>query len=657
MRLLISAFILITRAYCADFTTYVGPPNVNQSAGVAAIATDSSGNTYVTGSNTFDTYETGINAFVTKVDATGNIIFTVSLGAGYANAIAVDPAGNIWVGGQNLGIPLVNPLQSAPVNGVGFLLKMAADGTVLYASYFGGTLGSSGINGVATDPNGNVYVTGWTEASDFPTTPGLPASAVTGGSAPVAGLFVAKLDPTGQKILYSTVIAGPANCMFCFPVPSTMGIGIAVDASGEAFVAGDTSTSDLPVTAGGIIAPGAFAFKINAAGNALGYFSYLGSGASVGNSSTPDTSPASPIAADSSGNAYIVAYYAGIQGFVTKLSPDGSTAWVASPSALNPTTPNAISVDSSDNVWLTGTQGGRLGTSGSFVAELSADGSTFLYSGQFPAGDAGQAIVVDQGDVVHFAGALGLVSTMASTEPSAPRALSIVSAASGTTTGLIAPGEIISIYGSGLGPATPVTATPTGGVFPTSLGGAQVLVNGAAIPLLYVSASQINAEIPSPLTGVVNGVAVAQVMNNSVPLPDFRLIVVSSDFAVFTNPGGSLAVINQDGTLNKIANPAKAGSAVSIWATGFGSSGAPVDGAVATAANNYCSGCQLVLSNWPTSVTETAQYAGTSPGLIDGLMQINFMIPAQFNFNGAWVYFTPPGATQSIQLGWVNISQ
>jgi uncharacterized protein (TIGR03437 family) len=445
--------------------------------------------------------------------------------------------------------------------------------------------------------------------------------------------------------------------MYCFPVPSTMGVGIAVDGSGEAFVAGDTSTSDLPVTAVGIIAPGAFAFKINADGNALGYFSYLGSGASVGGFGTPDTNASSPIAADSSGNAYIVAYYAGIQGFVTKLSPDGTTAWVTSLSALNPSTPNGISLDNSDNAWLTGTQGGRLGSGESFVAELSADGSSFPYSGQFPSGAAGQAIAVDQSGVVHFAGALGLVSTMASTQPSAPRVLSILNAASGTTTGLIAPGEIISIYGSGLGPATGVAATPANGLLPTSLGGVQVLVNGAAIPLLYVSALQINAEIPSPLTGVVNGTAVVQVMNNSVPLPDFRLMVVSSDFAVFTNLGGSLAVINQDGTLNKIANPAKPGSVVSIWATGFGASGAPVEGAVATAANNYCSGCQLVLSNWPTSVTETVQYAGTSPGLIDGLMQINFMIPAQFNFNGAWVHFTPPGATQSIQLGWVNISQ
>jgi uncharacterized protein (TIGR03437 family) len=293
------------------------------------------------------------------------------------------------------------------------------------------------------------------------------------------------------------------------------------------------------------------------------------------------------------------------------------------------------------------------------VDELSADGSDILYSEEFPTGEAGQAIAVDQSGVVHLAGALGLISTIAEGQPLAPRALSIVNAASNLLTGTIAPGEIISIYGLGLGPTTPAAATPENGMYPTSLGGVQVLVDGNPIPLLYVSASQINAEIPSSidLGGLTYPFAIVQVTNNSVPLPDFHLAIAGSLFAAFDNPGGSLAVINQDGTLNKMANPAPPGSVVSIWATGFGAAAPPADGAVATAANNYCSACQLTLSNGPHSVNETVQYAGTSPGLIDGLMQINFLIPTGFPFDGAFVYLTTPGSTQSIQLGWVNISQ
>jgi uncharacterized protein (TIGR03437 family) len=652
MRFLILFAMLAPTAHCADFTTYIGGPGLAQSVSVAQIATDAAGNTYVTGTN----------AFVTKLDPAGNIVFSMSIGppGSYATCIAMDPSGNVWVGGQTLAatLPLVNALQSSPsIPEAGFLVKMAPDGTVLYSSYFGGLLGASGVNGIATDQSGNVYVTGFTDASDFPTTPGLPASPVTGGLAPVYGLFAAKLDSTGQIILYSTVIAGAADCASCFVnVPKTAGTGIAVDGSGNALVAGDTNTV-LPVTTTGGSGPAAFVFKINAAGNQLVYFTYVGG--SVGNSSTPDTAPASPITADASGNAYVVG--STNLGSATKLSPAGATIWTAPLGTFQPPVANAISLDNSGNVWLTG---------GNSVVEFSADGSAVLYAESFPPGAAGQDIAVDQSGVVHFAGSIGLISTLTPTQPLAPRVLSIVNAASGELSGTVAPGEIISLYGLGMGPTTPWVATPANGVFPTSLGGVQVLVNGTPIPLLYVSASQVNAEIPSGVAsgGLTTGIALLQVnytlsewtplqqMSFTEALPDFRLALVGSNFAVFEN-SGSMAVINQDGALNKMANPAKLGSIVTIWATGFGATGPTVDGAVTTGANNFCNTCQLTLSNRETSVTETVQYAGSAPGLIDGLMQINFTIPSQFNGDrGAFVYFTPPGYSQPLLLGWVNVS-
>ncbi len=477
---------------------------------------------------------------------------------------------------------------------------------------------------------------------------------MTGGNAPVYGLFATKLDPTGQKILYSTLIAGTANCAFCIPIAQTVGAGIAVDESGNALVVGvgPSNAASLPVATG--TGDGAFAFKINAAGNAVVYFNYLGS--TVGVFGTR------PIAADSAGNAYIV----GLTGanpeapYALKLDPAGTTVWTTSlggqsgRSGLNV----AISLDSSDHVWLTGGNGSLFVPTVPFVEELSGDGSTVLYSGEFPFYWAGQDIAVDRSGVVHVAGTTGLVSTITEGQPLAPRALSVVNAASNQLSGTVAPGEAISIYGLGLGPATPAPATPANGSFPTSLGGIQVLVNGNPIPLLYVSASQIDAEIPSPLNGNQNGIAVVQVVNNSTPLPDFRVLVASGNFAVFENPGGSMTVINQDGTLNKKANPAKPGSIVSIWATGFGATGPPADGAVATAANNYCSKCQIALFNGTTTITETVQYAGSSPGLIDGVMQINFTIPTQLSVpeGGGWVYFIAPGQSEALILGWVNVA-
>ncbi len=443
MRFLISLLIVISAAYCADFTTYIG-------GSVAAIATDSAGDTYVAGGS------------VTKLDPAGKIVFSTTKFGG--NAIALDNAGNIWVGGQTFAtdLPLVNALQSsANASSSGFLVKIAPDGTVLYSSYFGGVLGASGVNGIATDQNGNVYVTGVTYADDFPTSPGLPASPLK--QAAVSGAFVAKLDATGQKIIYSTVIAGTqANCFATgctSAVPFTIGMGIAVDGAGDALVAGNTNTNNLPMTAGGTTGSGAFALKINAAGNELVYVTYVGPPVAVINSVLTSTSVgAHPIASDASGNAYLTGFtnspdFQGTPGayqttytsgadpeaFAMKLSPAGTTSWAT---FLGPhvdaSFANAVSLDSSDNVWLTGI---------GYVAELSADGSALPYSAQFPAGEAGQDIAIDPSGAVHFAGALGLVSTLTPSQPLAPRVLSVVNAASGQLSGTIAPGEVISIYG------------------------------------------------------------------------------------------------------------------------------------------------------------------------------------------------------------------
>jgi uncharacterized protein (TIGR03437 family) len=678
MRLAIYFVILISTAYCADFTTYVGGASQSSSQfSVAPLATDSEGDTYVTGSN----------ASITKLDASGSIVFTTTLGSSapfsysnsYGFSIAVDPSGTIWMAGQTTAanFPLKNALQSSVVpNGTGFLAKMAPNGTLLYSSYFGGALGNSAVNGVATDQDGNVYITGWTDASDFPVTPGLPASPVN-PNAPAYGIFVAKLNSAGQKILYSTVITGSTDCgPGCFAnTPKTVGNGIAVDGSGNALVAG-TSNTALPAITGGASGSGAFVFKINAAGNGAVYFMFVGA---KGNASFG----ARPIAADASGNAYITGYTNSTdfpaspgayqttfdagnnsEAFAMKLDPSGAIVWatfLGGQSNSNTSPGAAIALDNSDNVWLTGTNDAST-PDPSFVAELSADGSALPYLAQFPAAEAGEDIAVDTSGVVHVAGPIGLVSTITPTEPLAPRLLSIVNAASGQFSGTVTTGEIITLYGPGLGPTTPVSASPQNGRFPTSLGGVQVLVGGTPIPLLYVSSAQINAEIPSPLDdGPENGMADVRVVNNSVALPDFRAGVAASDFSPFYSSGAYLAVTNQDGTVNSKTNPAKAGSYVSLWGTGLGSvPGVVMDGAVATVANNYCSSCQVSFRTFGVDVIEPVLYAGSAPGLIDGLMQINVMIPPQMQAQPTpqlQVSLYLPGATIPMFLGFVWISQ
>jgi hypothetical protein len=496
--------LFVSSVYCADFTTYFGGAN-HQYLG-AQLAADSAGNTYVTGGY----------AFITKLDPIGNIVFTIPVGGQccpLGDAITVDPEGNVWAGGNtnSLNLPLVNALQSAPPqsqanpgSGIGFLVKMAPDGTILYSSYFGGVQGVTTVNGIATDQNGNVYLTGVTTSSDFPTTPGLPSSPVNqNGPATVAGAFVTKLSASGQKIIYSTVIAGTApNCSGagCTSVaPYTSGAGIAIDGSGNALVAGSTNTTDLP-TASGNTGSGLFALKINASGSERVYVTYLGSAPSVINGINTSTGiGARPIAADASGNAYIAGNtnspnfpttpgaYQGAdmtgEAFAMKVNPAGATIWATLlGNDLNGSGAYAITLDASDNVWLTGGDGFDYGTAGSFVAELRADGSARPYLEQFPSGEAGLDIAIDPSGVVHVLGqASSLVSTITPGNSSAPRVLSILNAAAGATTGLVAPGEIISLYGLGLGPTTGVAATPTNGSFPTSLARVQVLVNGTPI--------------------------------------------------------------------------------------------------------------------------------------------------------------------------------
>jgi uncharacterized protein (TIGR03437 family) len=661
---LISLAIFVSAAYCADFTTYIGDQDQYQVTGIAA---DSAGDTWVTGSRIQSTNgDATYTVFITKLDSSGNLLFTKTF-PGYGGAITVDSSGNIWVGGAaGPNFPLLSPLPGTTylLDG-GFLMKLAPDGTTLYASYFYG-----GLSGIETDSSGNVYVIGSTISSAFPTTPGLPndsAELGTFGASQVSGTFFAKVDPTGSKLLYSSVIAGThVDCSggsTCFlSNASTTGVGIAVDAAGEAIIAGSTNVLDLPITPGAVAGYGAFAAKVNAAGTQLVYLTYIG----PANGDIDVLGPAqgigaSAIVCDAAGDAYVTgstndtkfpatagAFQTTLSGDLTldfptydayavKLNPSGDVVWGTYLGGPANDAANAIALDADGDVWLVGNNGagfsgGRLGsvaTAGDFLAELSPDGSMLLNEQEFTSGTEGQALTIDSAGVLHVSGVNGLVWTITPGVPYAARIFGIMNAVGSQLSGRIAPGEIVSIFGAGMGPALGTSAKLVDGHFPTSVDGVQVLLNGSPIPLIWVSASQINAEIPAPVTVDASDAATIQVINGSTPqsstLPDFRVALDSTIFAIFQNPDGSVAAINQDDTVNSQANPAKAGTIVAMWATGMIAPGAIVDGAITMGADNWCSSCQFSVG----TTTETAAYAGTAPGLIDGAMQINLSVPHQ----------------------------
>jgi hypothetical protein len=254
--------------------------------------------------------------FVMRLDAAGKITLFATL-SGKAtdqpNDLAVDPAGNLYLAGatNSVLLPLHNPLQSTP--GPGFVVKFNPDATqLLFSTYF-----PAAIQALALDTAGNVYVTGSTYSAAFPVTPGLPAGTVTppGSINATSAAFVTKISATGDRILYSARISGhQKNCgagSSCFLSSRyTTGTAIAVDAAGNAYLAGNTDTADLPTTAGALLAQGtgAFVAKVNAAGTSLVYLTYLGPGYQP---ISPNTNPAnfvSGIAADAAGNVYVTGF-------------------------------------------------------------------------------------------------------------------------------------------------------------------------------------------------------------------------------------------------------------------------------------------------------------------------------------------------------------
>ena len=291
------------------YSTYLGGSGSEQGYGIAV---DSAGNGYVIGdtdSSDFPTmnpvqaaYGGGYeDAFVAKLNPTGSaLVYSTFLGGSdydIGTGVAVDSAGTASVIGRtwSTDFPTKNPLQAASAGPAdAFVAKLNSAGSAfVYSTYLGGSGTYDAGNGIAVDSAGNAYVIGDTDSSDFPTTKNAAQPANGGG----IDAFVAKLNPTGSSLVYSTYLGG-SNI--------EDGYGIAVDSAGNAYVIGDTDSDDFPTTknaaqpangggsGGGIV--DAFAAKLNPAGSAFVYSTYLGGS---------NYDQGSGIAVDSAGKAYL----------------------------------------------------------------------------------------------------------------------------------------------------------------------------------------------------------------------------------------------------------------------------------------------------------------------------------------------------------------
>lgn len=214
-------------------------------------------------------------------------------------------------------------------------------------------------------------------------------------------------------------------------------------------------------------------------------------------------------------------------------------------------------------------------------------------------------------------------------------------------TGPLAPGMLFTLTGTNLGPQTGIVAAPAGGRYGTTLSGVRVLLDGLAAPILYASAVQINAAVPYGLTGRAS--AQLQVEFNGQRSPAASVRLDDAAPGIFTTDGAQAAALNEDGSVNSAANPAQAGQVVVLFVTGEGATWpVGVDGELVPGSNlRRPQGTVRVRVNQVEVPAGDILYAGSAPGLIAGLMQVNLRLPGNLPANPATPVEVLVGASAS----------
>jgi hypothetical protein len=387
----------------------------------------------------FDTSPNGFyDVFVAKLNPAGSALaYSTFLGGGDYDegfGIAVDASGAAYVTGRTINqtYPTTPGAFDTTFNGSAdfddaFVTKLSPDGSALvYSTFFGGTgvdfQGTGYDNGssIAVDASGAAYIAGLTSSLDLPTTAGAYDTAVNGKF----DAFVAKFEPSGAMLAYSTYLGGGED---------DYATALAVDALGQAYVTGESASGDYPTTAGAVDTSlggerDAVVTKLSAAGDALAYSTFLGGGG---------RDSGTGIAVDAS-SAYVTGYtgsldYPVVNGvasavrdkedvFATKLSSSGAgltysavVGGIAGEGRMGGA--DAIAVDSAGASYVTGSTellnfslglGAARGGSGdldAFVAKLSPDGSSLVYATFIGGGSEDRAFDV----AVHTDGVASIV--------------------------------------------------------------------------------------------------------------------------------------------------------------------------------------------------------------------------------------------------------
>lgn len=382
-----------------NFATTLGGPGFDAAY---AVAVDGSGNIYIAGDTDSQTFSGGgrrqsRDGFVAKLDPAGTQILYLTYfggsGMDSTRALVVDATGNAYVAGYTTSTDFITTPRAVSSRNAGgedaFALQLNPAGTMVYATLLGSS-GSDQALGIAVDGSGNMYVAGQTTGA-FPVT----SNALQTLSHGATDCFVVKLNPNSGALIYSTLLGGTG-------FDSCRGIG--VDAAGSAYVAGVTYSSDFPVQTAvqGTLKGFADAFvtKINATGTAVVYSTYLGGdNFDEANAIVVDASGYAYVAGDTTSWNFPVSSFAAqtkaggeYDAFVTKVSPAGDRLIYATLiGGLGSDTATAISLDGAGHAAIGGftnsgdlpvrafVQGAPAGVTDAFSAVVDAFGSSLLF--------------------------------------------------------------------------------------------------------------------------------------------------------------------------------------------------------------------------------------------------------------------------------------
>ena len=507
----------------------------------------------------------GSNQFVAKLDTNGNVIYSTYFGGtaqSTALAMAVDAAGNTYVTGQALtDFPTTNGTYAAQWSSAvsGFLFKLHPDGSVAYSTYFPG--GGSMPDAIAVDQTGAVYLTGST-GGGLPVTPGAYQGVCVCATGPFGSFspdsFVTKFDPAAATLVYSTYLG----------VENTAGSAIAVAGDGSAYVASNYYQPPMiyRLNATGSSLPGQIAPNITVGGMGVGPD---GNVLVAGMAVVPKFQPTAGAFQTATPPPALPTQLNGVAA-IEKIDPQLQNILAATYFG-GPNGPGvaAIALDASGNVYIGGgTASASVPTRTpifepfssytGYLAELSPDLSSLVFSTYL--GDSElfmvNGVALGPGGYVAIGGH-GIntsniwLNGLSIAAPAPLRVDAVLNAAS-FVGGPLSVGETIAVQGAGF----------------TS--DAQLFMSGSAIPTLSVTPSQINAVVPTNLTGTA---AVVQVQTGGGSSNQVLLAIAAASPGIFSVNGtgyGQGYILNQDGTLNSPSHPASRGDKITIYATGVG---------------------------------------------------------------------------------------